>query len=197
MNAILENLMPKVPETFEVLNGLKIDQIAISTTNAEDLLESLRLLGLKEWTFDEVVAEGTVRGVEGKNTAMLAFNYQMNIEFEVLQYTKGASWHDEVRGLRLENDIWKAKETGNILSHIGYHLHDNKETGQTGEEKLQEIKEKMLKAGYKVAQEVWTLSHTNEYLLQQKRKYHYIIFDSRKELGFDIKLIVRRENENM
>lgn len=197
MNAILENLMPKVPESFSVLNGLKIDQIAISTTDAESLLESLRLLGLKEWIFDEVVAEGTVRGVEGKNTALLAFNYQMDIEFEVLQYIKGACWHDEIRGLRLENDIWKAKDTGNFLSHIGYHLHDNKETGQTGEEKLQEIKTKMLNAGYKIAQEVWTLSHTNEYLLQQKRKYHYIIFDSRKELGFDIKLIVRRENENM
>ena len=64
----------------------------------------------------------------------------------------------------------------------------------SAEEKLQEIKSKMLQLGYKVAQEVLTDSHTNEYLLQQKRKYHYVIFNTREEFGFDVKLIVRIEN---
>jgi hypothetical protein len=31
-------------------------------------------------------------------------------------------------------------------------------------------------------------------LIDQKRKYHYVIFDTRAILGTDLKFIVRREN---
>ena len=188
MNAIIENIMPKVPENFKILNGLKIDQVAIATMDSNDLVNKLKFLGLDDWISDIVVAEGTVRGIKDQNTAILNFNYQMGIEFEVLQYTSGQSWHDELR---------KYEGCANFLSHIGYHLKDKvDEYGATllAEAQLQEIKRKFLAAGYKVAQEVLTLSHTNQYLIDQKRKYHYIIFDTRDELGFDVKLIVRREN---
>ena len=196
----MREIKDKVEEVLEkasnicILKGLKIDQIAIATKDSKKLVKTLEMLGLDEWTFDEVVAEGTVRGVEGSNKAYLNFNYQMDIEFEVLEYVEGASWHDKLRESK--------EKSSNFLSHIGYHIHDEKEviagSGEivvaTAEDRLQEIKTKFLQAGYKVAQEVWTVSHTNAYLLQQKRKYHYIIFDTVEELGFDVKLIVRREN---
>lgn len=179
---------------LEILNKIKIDQVAIATKDSDKLIETLKQVGLTEWIKDKVVATGSVRGEENQtNEANLAFNYQMGIEFEVLEYTQGKSWHNELR--KLEGDA-------NFLSHIGFHLTDDKEVIAGGgevillsaEEKLQEIKAKMLQLGYKVAQEVLTDSHTNEYLLKQKRKYHYVIFDTREEFGFDVKLIVRREN---
>jgi len=196
----MREIKDKVEETLQkaseicILKGLKIDQIAIATKDSKKLVKTLEMLGLDEWTFDEVMAEGTVRGEKGTNIAHLNFNYQMDIEFEVLEYVSGKSWHDKLRESK--------EKSSNFLSHIGYHIHDEKETiavaGETiiatAEERLQEIKAKFLQAGYKVAQEVWTLAHTNQYLKDQKRKYHYIIFDTVEELGFDVKLIVRREN---
>lgn len=182
---------------LEILNKIKIDQIAIATTDSEKLVETLKQVGLTEWIKDEVVATGKVResgSYPVSNKAKLNFNYQMGIEFEVLEYTEGKSWHNEIR---------KNKEfTDNFLSHIGFHIVDDKEPVpcagdmiiKSAEEKLQEIKSKMIEAGYKIAQEVFTDSHTNEYLQQQKRKYHYVIFDTRAQFGFDVKLIVRREN---
>lgn len=188
MNAIIDNIKNQAAQ-FDILNGLKIDQIAIGTKDGDKLVKTLSSLGLTEWTKDTVLAKGSVRGVENlENTAILHFNYQMGIEFEVLEYVFGESWHDKIR-------IYENQEY--ILSHIGYHLVDDMSRDpicQTAEEKLQEIKEKFLAAGYKIAQEVWTQKHTNEYLIQQKRKYHYIIFDTREAIGFDVKLIVRREN---
>lgn len=178
----------------DILNRIKIDQIAIATKDADALVETLQAVGLNDWIRDEVVATGSVRGEESQtNDAKLRFNYQMGIEFEVLEYTVGKSWHDELR---------KLEGGANFLSHIGFHIHDEKESvpcageivSKTAEEKLQEIKAAFLAKGFKIAQEVWTDSHTNAYLQEQKRKYHYIIFDTREEFGFDVKLIVRREN---
>lgn len=208
MNLIKENLKEIIRKahSFNILNELKIDQIAIATKDSFKLLKLLTNLGLTEWTRDVVIAEGSVRGEESlTNCAILNFNYQMGIEFEVLEYTNGKSWHDELR--KLEGDA-------NFLSHIGYHLKDeigevesvryadetkerklmDRVVVKTAEEQLLEIKLNFLEAGYGIAQEVWTKEHNNAYLLEQKRKYHYIIFDTREQLGFDVKLIVRREN---
>jgi len=71
------------------------------------------------------------------------------------------------------------------VSHIGMHC---------TEEELERFRQKLNTMGIKVAQEVFTRSHTNEFLIEQKRKYHYVIFDTRAILGVDLKFIVRREN---
>ena len=44
--------------------------------------------------------------------------------------------------------------------------------------------------GIKVAQEVFTKSHTNP-VIAGKRKYNYVIFDTKEILGVDLKFIVR------
>lgn len=188
---LINNLNNK--NMLEILNKIKIDQVAIATLDSEKLVNTFKKMGLTDWIHDEVVAIGDVRDdVNCTNSAKLNFNYQMGIEFEILEYIGGKSWHDEVR---------KLEGGANFLSHIGFHIHDQKEViagaGEItipAEDILQELKEKIIKAGYKIVQEVWTDSHTNQYLIDQKRKYHYVIFDTREELGFDIKLIVRRQD---
>jgi hypothetical protein len=46
--------------------------------------------------------------------------------------------------------------------------------------------------GIQIAQEVFTDSHSNP-AIAGKRSYNYVIFDTRKILGVDLKFIVRIE----
>lgn len=45
------------------------------------------------------------------------------------------------------------------------------------------------RAGLRIIQEMWTVSHTNLNLLKSGKKYRYVVFGSRDSLGFDLKLI--------
>lgn len=153
----------------------KIEQIALCPANPEKAKELLSEIGLDVWIDDEVVAEGTVFGVKGENAAALSFNYQSGIndkalELEVLHYHSGPNWmEDQPRS----------------VSHLGMHC---------TEEELEQFKQKCDRLGIGIAQEVLTKSHTNPFLREQKRKYKYVIFDTREILGVDLKFIVRREN---
>ena len=160
-----------------MLDLKKIEQIAIATDDYMEVLNNFIALGLYSWKQDEVVATGKVFGEEGTNRAVLNFNYDLGVELEVLEYKEGANWHQK-----------RIKEGAKFpfLSHIGYHV--------TAEE-LEVIRKKLANIGIEVAQEVFTDSHTNAYLLKKKRKFQYVVFDSKDRFGFDLKLIVRRENE--
>jgi len=161
----------------------KIEQIAIAPHNSEKAIGLLKAIGAEDWTKDIVVAEGDVFGQKAYkkiNVAELNFNYQIGkidadkdgIEFEVLDYQAGDNWLDY--GNRL-----------NSVSHLGMHCTD---------EELVEWKELFNRLDIKIAQEVDTVSHSNEYLIDKKRKYHYCIFDTKEILGADLKFIVRKEN---
>lgn len=153
-----------------------IEQIALCPPNPERAIRFLTDIGLGEWVHDHVVAGGKVFGEPGKNEADLAFNYQNTrpenkpLELEVLHYTSGPNWMEG---------------RPPMVSHLGMHC--------TAEE-LDEFRRKFADADIRVAQEVFTESHTNPYLLEVKRKYQYVIFDTRDILGVDLKFIVRREN---
>jgi hypothetical protein len=153
-----------------------IEQIAICPTDPVKAKSLLADLGLDEWVEDHVVADGRVFGLSGTNEANLSFNYQNTrpgdkpLELEVLNYTTGPNWMSGRQP---------------TVSHIGMHC---------TEEELERFRQKLNTMGIKVAQEVFTRSHTNEFLIEQKRKYHYVIFDTRAILGVDLKFIVRREN---
>jgi len=153
-----------------------IEQIALCPPNPELARSMLTALGLNEWVHDHVVAGGKVFGEPGKNEADLSFNYQNTrpegkpLELEVLHYTTGPNW---VAG------------RAPIVSHLGMHC--------TAEE-LDKFRRKFADMGVRVAQEVFTESHTNPFLIEQNRKYQYVIFDTRAILGTDLKFIVRREN---
>ena len=69
----------------------------------------------------------------------------------------------------------------NSISHLGMHC--------TADELLN-WRDFFDERGIKVAQEVFTKSHTNP-VIAGKRKYNYVIFDTKEILGVDLKFIVR------
>lgn len=153
-----------------------IEQIALCPPNPTKAKLLLSELGLDDWVEDHVVAEGRVFGASGSNEADLSFNYQNTrpegkpLELEVLHYTTGPNW---------------MAGRPPMVSHLGMHC--------TAEE-LDVFRRKFADMEIGIAQEVFTKSHTNPFLLENKRKYQYVIFDTRDILGVDLKFIVRREN---
>ncbi|HET8686853.1 MAG TPA: hypothetical protein VFM18_09330 [Methanosarcina sp.] len=153
----------------------KIEQIAICPKNPAAAIELLTALGADEWARDHVVANGFVYGRQRGNEADLAFNYTLSggaKEFEVLNYTEGDNWMAE-------------PSRHNSVSHLGMHC--------TAEE-LEEFRDFFSGRGIKVAQEVFTESHTNP-VIAGKRKYNYVIFDTKEILGVDLKFIVRVDQQ--
>lgn len=152
-----------------------IEQIALCPSNTPQARALLIELGLDLWTDDHVKATGYVCGTPGSNEADLAFNYQNTrdggkpLELELLHYTRGANW-------------MAGREPA--VSHLGMHC--------TADE-LMSWRQKFAELGISVAQEVFTDSHTNPFLVETGRKYQYVIFDTRDILGVDLKFIVRRE----
>lgn len=148
---------------------IKIEQIAYVTDRPDALKMILgSRLGLKTWNEDEVVARGWVWG-QGPvvNRAKLLFNHEMGIEYEILHYIEGENWHRHIR------------DTGVQPSHLGTHVEDLE--GAVAH----------FSQYYGIAQRVETVAHANGYLRSVKRRYNYVVFDSRQELGFDLKLIQR------
>lgn len=154
----------------------KIEQIAIGTYDPSALIEALSALGIDEWVHDEVEAAGFVHGQPASNKAELHFNYQLGFELEVLKYHHGLNWHQWL--------TQNGKHSPNFLSHLGFHV---------TREEMESIEAKMLGLGFTKAQEVKTTSHTNP-AIRDTRRYHYIVFNSRRRLGFDLKLIRRMED---
>lgn len=147
--------------------------------------ENFKALGCVNWTDDTVTAKGTVFGVPvKKSVGNLSFCYDIpGVELELLNYAEGKNWHQErlVEMNNTEKAGVKVDFANNIfLSHMGYHVDDAVAEAS--------------RLGYPIAQELFTQEHTNEYLTTGKgagRKYHYIVFDTVKELGFDLKIIQR------
>jgi hypothetical protein len=126
-----------------------------------------QIFGTTEWHKDRVVATGQVFGEQAINEALLAFNYQMvkgGVEFEVLHYKAGDNW---------------VQNLNPTVSHLGVHV-----------EQLGPVRERLLRMGIDIVQEVATESHTNE-AIKDNRRYIYTIFATRAYLGFDLKLIQR------
>ena len=147
-----------------------IEQIAIVPTDPVAAKKLLSEIGAIDWSEDHVVATGLVFGEHGTNEADLSFNYDLfsGKEFEVLNYTEGNNWIDS-RGER------------NTVSHLGMHC-------SADDLKLWRVF--FEERGIKVAQEVFTDSHTNP-VIAGKRSYNYVIFDTKRILGVDLKFIIR------
>lgn len=150
----------------------QIEQIAICPRDPAAAKELLRAMGAAIWVEDHVKANGIVFGAEGKNEADLSFNYDMfaGKEFEILNYTDGDNWMNR-------------PERINSVSHLGMHC--------TADELVQ-WRKFFADREFLVAQEVVTYEHTNP-VIAGKRNYNYVIFDTKRVLGVDIKMIVRIE----
>lgn len=148
-----------------------IEQIAICPKDPVAAKNLLSEIGAANWAEDHVVATGNVFGRPGTNEADLSFNYDIfaGKEFEVLDYTKGDNWMDDMQRGR------------NAVSHLGMHC---------SAEDLVKWRAFFAERNIVVAQEVFTDSHTNP-VIAGKRKYNYCIFDTKEILGVDLKFIVR------
>lgn len=151
----------------------KIEQLALKLNPfAHDVaLTFLADCGITDWVEDTVHARGFVAGHQAENTAKLRFNYEAfnGKELEVLQYEAGANW---LSGFEAA-----------IVSHIGMHC---------GEHDLPAWFALMAKYNIEVIQEVFTDSHSNP-AIKDERRYHYVIFNTRGLIGTDMKFIVRRK----
>lgn len=158
---------------------VKFDQIAFYSRNLPRTRALLKVLfGLDQWVSDIVTGEGLVwgrkvTGLKGE----LCFNYQTGVELELLCYPEGQGWHASRGPLK---DLFSSKSI--FLSHVGVHVADMAKARLPYELK-----------GWYVAQEIWTTHHTNPYLVENGRTYHYVVFDSRDIIGVDLKLIERIE----
>ena len=155
------------------IKPFKIEQIAINPPNRAKAKELLIALGLTTWIEDHVAATGSVFGQAATNEADLSFNYSAfgGNEFEILSYTDGESWLDDHKFDRTSS-----------VTHLGTHC---------SEAELDGYKQFFHSRQIEIAQEVNTLSHTNTYLAENCRKYHYCVFDTKPILGVDLKFIVR------
>ncbi len=163
----------------------KFEQVAFYVPDIAKAKIAYRALGCNVWKDDTVTAKGRVGlrnqaidGVDTVNVAQLAFNYDLGTELELITYVAGSNWHNDQGRVDLDG------QTANgFMSHMSYHVTN------------MDVEVKRLKStglGH-VIQDVKTLSHTNPYLIEQKRKYRYVIFSTRAYLGFDVKLIQRLE----
>ena len=156
---------------------MKIEQIAIATESikqSEEIINNLKKIGLDEWVQDTVTAHGTV--FDKNNVVNEGHRMPLSLrgfELEILTYLAGSCWHDR---RHYSNDI-----PFPFLSHMGLHV---------DKENMRKMKAKMSIIGCSIAQEIYTISHTNP-AINGKRKYHYVVFDSIDKLGFDLKLIER------
>jgi hypothetical protein len=149
------------------------DQIAICPADPARAIALLEKLGMTDWVRDHVVASGEVHGFPGRNEADLAFSYTAlpghARELEVLNYTTGPNW---------------MTNNPNQVSHFGMHV---------TAEQLVEWRAFFAAEDIPVAQEVFTESHSNPFLIDNGRKFNYVIFNTRPILGVDLKFIVRIE----
>jgi len=143
------------------------EQIAICPKDPAAARALLTALGAIQWSDDKVTAHGLVHGEQSTNVANLAFNYELisGKEFEILDYESGPNWMEGIVG----------------VSHFGVHC-------TPGE--LLQWRAFFAERGIRVAQEVLTLKHTNP-AIAGKRRYQYVIFDTRAVLGVDLKFIIR------
>ena len=189
----LENFS-EFSKTLNLPFPVVVDQIAfLVSQEALPMVKTfMGALGHTEWAQDRNVATGTVFGNPTIVTGELNFSYSYvhvkptdegrGVEFELLTYDEPSN----------QNNDWhhtRAAMTGVPLppcklSHLGFHL--------PNDEALELVKQKLVgEAGIRIAQEVHTVSHTNPFLLEQGRKYHYLILDTEPILGADLKFIAR------
>lgn len=157
----------------------QIEQIALYPRDPEAAKDLLTAIGAGPWAEDEVQATGIVFGERGNNKANLNFEYELSghgKELEVLEYTDGPNWMDGRDGA----DPFR-------VSHLGMHC---------DERELAAWRAFFDRCGIAVAQEVSTKQHTNP-VIAGKRWYTYVIFDTYKILGVDLKFIVRRDQPDL
>jgi hypothetical protein len=156
--------------------GFKFHQVAIFTNMIEEAVLRFTDLGFEDWTWDQAILKGA-RLINNQwqpvqTAARMAFNYDvMPMELEFLEYD-GLSEH-------------RHKERSQLtvipfISHMSVHVEDVVRT-------IMRLRWEYALTPYHV---FVTEQHTNPAIVGRQR-FVECIFDTRADLGFDIKCIQR------
>lgn len=165
---------------------MKIDQIAFycNTEQAEEIVKAtFGLIDESKWTKDKAISTNKIYPMHGNPYACravgeLQFNYDLGIEFEILRYSSGSSWHNH-----LPNNIALRGTMLPFISHVGIHLDDGEDfPDNTFMDETH---------CWRLVQETRTHQHTNQYIVEKRRTYEYKIYESVP--GTYIKYIKRHE----
>jgi hypothetical protein len=145
-----------------------VDQVAwyAVDTDAREKLKELFGLEHAEWITDVAMGRAVHRKREYRSVAaLLEFNYDLGIELEIVTFGS-------------ESPYWQKRFRKNpsFLSHIGIHVEEFPEDFE-----------------FPIIYEMWTEAHTNPYLIERKRFYHYRIYGTLRVLGVYLKMIKRVE----
>ena len=158
---------------------LKMDQIAFycADDKAEAIIKSHFGLENAEWKQDTVTARSVIGDDDNPitNVGYLQFNYDLGIELEILRYSEDSEhWHvDQVFKQSMLKMIYP------FISHVGVHC-----------DEFPVVDNKF----FKLVQETWTISHTNPYVIEKGRRYHYRIYQCKGSRSY-IKYIKRVAGE--
>jgi hypothetical protein len=147
---------------------MKADQLAIYCHNQKQRDDIKSMMGLSDWVQDTAEGRGVVNGIKyNLMQANLEFNHDVTgMELELI--TMQAVNHAYQRFAQ-----WK---TGKVFfGHLGFHVQEWP----------------VIEAP--LVQEMWTVRHTNPFLLETGRTYHYRIYDTISTIGVLTKFIMRIE----
>lgn len=159
---------------------MKLDQIAYYVHNEDQATQVKKMFGLEnaEWVEDIVVGDVDIllrdgTRMKGESKAHLRFCYALGMEFELLTYLEGPHWH-YAKPEMISGKIF--------LSHVGFHMDPFEEMPI----------EFFNQARHVMLQEMFTKEHTNPFLLESGRRYHYKIMSGLPGMP-DQKFIWRRQ----
>lgn len=150
-----------------LLGNIKLDQIAFCAWTDEDERDIKKFLHLDaaDWIEDTVTARGQVyKNMDATNTAKLLFNYDLEMEVEILRYIEGPNY------------LALAQMSGGRMCHIGSHF-----IGDGDVPRLD----------VPIIQQLVTQTHTNPFQAEHNRHYRYTIYNTYERLGVFFKIIER------
>ncbi len=156
--------------------GFQFHQVAMFTNMIDEAVERFVRMGFEDWTWDQAILRGC-RYINGQwqdveTAARMAFNYDiMPMELEFLEYD-GLSEHRHKERSQLT--------TVPFISHMSVHVDDVVQTAMR----------MRWEQGIRPYHVFVTEQHNNPAIVGKKR-FVECIFDTRADLGFDVKCIQR------
>lgn len=159
--------MRTISHLVPLAGNIKLDQVAFCAWDDEDEYNIKQFLGLEkhDWIEDTVTAQGQVGSqINVTNTAKLLFNYDFEMEVEILRYIDGLNY------------LTLSDMPGGRMCHIGSHFVGDGDVPRVDAE---------------IIQQLVTYKHTNPFQAEHKRHYRYTIYDTLDRMGVFFKIIER------
>ena len=162
-------------------NAMKISQIAIYVPKQDLVQQDMeKIFGDLGFYSDRLKMDGAMLTNNSIITVYdlplrLLFSHQLmdGVELEYITSDSISHWHTDI-----------IHEIGNVpfLSHLGAYV---------SKEEVRPFVDTMARMGIKIIQDTLSKDHSNKRDDGSDRRYRDIVFDSRKTIGFNIKLSVK------